>query len=168
MNKKFETAVKDRISFGFGKNIKETFNVDVNVKLELFDEFGKLKDVREFHNEVKNAGLYGLMDQLLASPSLTKPTHMELGTGTGGTTKLATYIADSRVALGTKTRDTATVTLPATFGAGVGTGAITEAGIFDSATQDAGNMWLYASFAAVNKAAGDSLSVTWTFSAAAS
>lgn len=46
--------------------------------------------------------------------------------------------------------------------AGTGTGAITEAGIFDSATQDAGNMWVYSSFDVINKAAGDSLVVTWT------
>jgi len=28
--------------------------------------------------------------------------------------------------------------------------------------QDAGNMWVYSSFAVINKAAGDSLVVTWT------
>ncbi len=33
---------------------------------------------------------------------------------------------------------------------------------FSPASQDAGNMWLYSSFDVINKAAGDSLVVTWT------
>jgi hypothetical protein len=87
---------------------------------------------------------------------------MEVGTGTGGTTKLNTYVAGSRTALDSKTRSDAVVTMICTFGAGVGTGALTEAGIFDVVTQDTVNMWCYATFAAINKAAGDSLVITWT------
>ena len=49
-----------------------------------------------------------------------------------------------------------------TFDAGVGTGAITEAGVFDVVTQNTANMWMSASFAVVNKGASDSLVITWT------
>lgn len=155
-------AMIDKVAFGLGKGLHGRFPVSANVRIELFGQDGALKESREIHNTVTTPGKQGAADQLLASPSLGKPTHMELGTGTGGTTKLNSYVADSRSALSSKTRDGAVVTMACTFAAGTGTGAITEAGIFDSATQDAGNMWVYSSFDVINKAAGDSLVVTWT------
>ena len=144
---------------------KSIFGVNANVKVELFNSEGELKDVREIHNTVTTAGKNGLIDQAVASPSLGKPTHMELGTGTGGTTKLATYISGSRVAFTSKTRANNVLTIVANFGAGVGTGAVTEAGTFDSVTQDAGNMWMYSSFTAINKGSNDTLQITWTLTA---
>ena len=46
--------------------------------------------------------------------------------------------------------------------AGTGTGAITEAGLFNVVTQNTTDLILYADFAVVNKGAGDSLVITWT------
>lgn len=155
-------TMKDRLTLAVDRKSADEMPVHANVRIERRGAAGNLLDVREVHNTVTTAGKAGAADQVLASPSLGVPTHMELGTGTGGTTKLAAYIVDSRTALTTKTRDGAVITVTCTFGAGVGTGAITEAGMFDSATQDAGNMWAYASFSAVNKAAGDSITATWT------
>lgn len=142
--------------------MKEKLNTKVNVLIEVRDKAGRLKDSREIHNAVTNAGKYGIADQVLASPSLGKPTHVELGTGTGGTTKLNAYVVGSRTAFTSKTRTDGVVTMVTDFGAGVGTGSITEAGTFDSATQDGGNMWLYASFTAITKGATDTLKITWT------
>ena len=135
---------------------------DTTVTLELISENGAIKDKREIHNSVTNAGLYGILDQMLASPTLSKATHMELGTGTGGTTALSSYISGSRTAFTSKNRSNNVVTIIADFGAGIGTGAITEAGTFDSATQNSGNMWMYSTFAVINKAASDTLKITWT------
>lgn len=167
MKRFFQTLIGDKFSFGMNKGLAGLFSLDVNVHLQLRDSQGNLKDSRLIHNTVTNAGLYGLMDQMLEIPTLSKAGWMELGTGSGGTTKLNAYVAGSRTALTTKTRNNAVVTMTCTFGAGVGTGALTEAGIFDVITEDTANMWLYATFAAINKAAGDSLTITWTFTAAA-
>jgi len=144
----------------------EELDLIANVKIEIFDSNGKLKDSRLIHNTVTNAGKYGVMDQILASPSLAKATHCEVGTGTGGTTKLNAYISGSRTAFTSKTRNNAIVTMVTDFGTGVGTGSITEAGLFDSATQDGGNMWCYASFTAIVKGANDTLKITWTLTGA--
>jgi hypothetical protein len=163
----FQTLIGDKISLGMNKGLAGLIRLDVNVSLELRGADGKLKDSRKIHNTVTNAGLYGLMDQMLAAPALAKAGWMEVGTGTGGTTKLNAYVASSRTALTSKTRNNAAVTMGCTFGAGVGTGALTEAGIFDVVTQNTENMWLYSTFATINKAAGDSLTITWTFTAAA-
>ena len=145
---------------------KERLLADVNVRFELFDQDGNLKLTREVHNAVTTAGKNAIADQVLASPSLGKPTHMELGTGTGGTTTLNAYVSGSRQALTSKTRANAVVTMVGNFAAGVGTGTITEAGIFDSATQNAGNMWVYATFTAIPKGANDTLQITWTLTIA--
>ena len=142
------------------------FGVDANVLVQLFDKDGNLKEQREIHNAVTTAGKNAIADQILASPSLNKMTHMELGTGTGGTTALNAYIAGSRVAFTTKTRSNAVVTVVGTFGAGVGTGNITEAGTFDAATENGGNMWMYSSFTSIPKGASDSLTITWTLTVA--
>lgn len=146
--------------------MESKFGIDANVLVQLFNERGELKETREVHNAVTDAGVNAIMDQVLASPSLPKMGWMELGTGTGGTTKLATYISGSRVAFTSKTRSNKVITVVADFAAGVGTGAITEAGTFDVATQDTANMWMYATFAAISKAAGDSLKITWTLTGA--
>ena len=48
----------------------------------------------------------------------------------------------------------------ASFGAGEGTGAITEAGLFNAVT--GGTMLCRTVFSVVNKGASDSMTITWT------
>jgi len=75
---------------------------------------------------------------------------------------LNAYIAGSRTAFDSKTATTNVVTTITTFPAGTGTGAITEAAIFDVVTQNTANMWMYAGFAVINKGVSDSYVQTWT------
>ena len=146
--------------------IKSKFGINANVLVQLFDENGNEKDRREIHNTVTTAGIYGVMDQILASPTLPKMGWMELGTGTGGTTKLNAYIAGSRVAFTSKTRTNAVVTVVGDFPAGTGTGSITEAGTFDVVTQNTENMWMYATFTAIPKGINDVVKITWQLTGA--
>ena len=142
--------------------MEEIIKLDTNVTLQLFDKDGTLKDFKEVHNALTTAGKYGLADQILASPTLPKAGWMEVGTGIGGTTLLNAYVSGSRTAFDSKTRVNAVVTMITTFPAGTGTGALTEAGVFDVATQNTVNMWMYATFAVINKLASDTLVITWT------
>ena len=135
-----------------------------NYKMELFDGEGKLKDVRVGHNLVTELCLTMIADQLLASPSIAKPGWMEVGTGSGQTinsTTLATYISGSRTALDSKTKSGGEVTMVCTFPAGTGTGAITEAGVFNIVTGNTTDLLLYDDFAVINKLAADVLIITW-------
>lgn len=124
----------------------------------LRDALGNVKQTETYHNTVTTAGKNMVADRILASPTLGVPTHMGIGTGTGGTTTLTTEL--DRNALTTKTRSGAVVTMVGDWAAADGTGAITEAGVFDAST--AGNMHLYASFSVINKASTDTLSISWT------
>lgn len=125
-------------------------------RVVLRDRLGRFKAVRVIHNTVTTAGKNGIADQILASPSLGKPTHMAIGTGSPSGTALGTEL--DRNALTSKTRSNAVVTMVGDWAAGDGTGAITESGIFDASSS--GNMWMSQSFSVVNKAAGDSLSIS--------
>ena len=131
-------------------------------KAVLKDAAGNIKETREGYNTVTTPGKNGIADQVLASPSLGKPTHMAIGTGTPSGTALGTEL--DRNALTSKTRSNAVVTMVGDWAAGDGTGAITEAGVFDASST--GNMWLSASFSVINKAAGDTLQISWTLTIA--
>lgn len=134
------------------------FGMPLHVKAILRDEFGRTKQIVHVYNTVTTAGKNAIADQIIASPTLGKPTHMAIGTGTGGTTTLTTEL--DRNALTSKTRSSAVVTMVGDWAAGDGTGSITEAGTFDASSS--GNMWTYSSFSVITKAAGDTLSISWT------
>lgn len=146
-----ESTLSDLIRAN-GSNVTET------TVITLRDRFGNIKDQRRIHNTVTTAGKNMIADRLLASPTLGVPTHMAIGTGTGGTTSLNTEL--DRNALTSKNRSGAVVTMVGDWAAGDGTGAITEAGVFDASSS--GNMHLYQSFSVINKAAADTLSISWT------
>ena len=139
-------------------NNKDSFKIEGALHIKVIGENGEIKQEVKVKNAVKNAGLYGLLDQVLASPTVGKVTHMAVGTGTPGATALGTE-AD-RNALSTKTRSNAVLTMVGDWAAGDGTGALTEAGLFDA--DASGNMWCSTTFAAINKGAADALQITWT------
>lgn len=157
---KDKSTLKDNISVSAIKNMMEEMNFKENLNVQHFDKDGNLIGETNLHNTVTTAGKNGAADQLLASPTLGKPTHMAIGTGTPASTLLGTEVA--RVSFDSKTRSGAVVTMVATFGAGVGTGTITEAGIFDNGTANTVNMWNSATSFTHTKGASDSLVFTWT------
>jgi hypothetical protein len=61
--------LKDSLSIIMGKGFRGEILVKANMKLELFDKEGSLKDVREIHNTVTAAGKNGSIDQILVSPT---------------------------------------------------------------------------------------------------
>jgi hypothetical protein len=124
---------------------------------------GVLLGTRTVTNLIVNNGRYGICDQLLASPTITKPTHMGIGTGTTapalGDTALQTEVGTRQSA--SKSRSNNVLTLEATFAAGNGTGAITEAGVFNAST--GGTLYSRITFSVINKGSNDSLTLTWTW-----
>lgn len=130
--------------------------------VELHDENGALKDRRDVKNVVVTAGK-NFMATWLAAASQASPFMNYLAVGTGTTaattsdTTLETELA-TRVA-GTLSSSTNVWQNSAVFGAGVDTGAITEAGIFSASS--GGTMLARQTFAVINKGANDSLTITW-------
>jgi hypothetical protein len=131
-----------------------------NVVITLRGPDGKIKEQR-VANTVQTWAKNWFADQCLAAPTLTvKPGWMAVGTGAPAATLLGAEI--NRTALTSKTRSTNVVTFVGDWAAGAGTGALTEAGVFDVVTANTVNMFLAASFAVINKLAADTLDISWT------
>lgn len=92
----------------------------------------------------------------------TAMSRMAIGTGSTAAAASDSALGSeaARVALTSTTVSGADVTYVATFGAGTGTGAITEAGILNAASS--GTMLCRTVFSVVNKGASDSMTITWT------
>ena len=117
--------------------------------------------VQETNNLVVTAGKEWVADRM--NNANTVMTHMALGTGTTGSTdatKTTLVTEIDRNALTSTTVSGNTIAYACTWAAGDGTGAITEAGIFDAAS--AGDMLARTVFSVVNKGAADSITITWT------
>jgi hypothetical protein len=144
--------------------LNENLTVTGNVFITIFDEQGAVKDTRAIKNLVVTAGKTFIASSILKTTnSPAAMTYMGLGTGTtaaaAGDTTLQTPIASSRVTFASATSATNIVTYVASFPAGTGTGAVTEAGIFNDVT--AGTMLCRTVFSVVNKGANDAMSITW-------
>lgn len=115
-------------------------------------------------NLVVTTGKNHIADQL-SDKGEAPMSHMAIGTGTTAatTTDTALQAEIDRNALTSKTQGTGTdankVTYICTWAAGDGTGAITEAGIFNSAS--AGQMLCRSVFPVKNKESGESMTMTW-------
>ena len=92
----------------------------------------------------------------------TAMSHMAIGTGTTAAAAGDTALGSQAgiVALTSTTVTNNSVAYVATFGAGTGTGAITEAGIFNASSS--GDMLCRTVFSVINKGAADTLGITWT------
>jgi hypothetical protein len=144
----------------FDEKIKATGQV----YFVLTDENGNIKQ-QDSKNLVVDPGLAFIASRMIGTTAAVM-SHMAIGTGTTAAADAQTALVteSARVALTSSTVVTTTVAndsvqYVATFGPGVGTAAITEAGIFNAAS--AGTMLARTVFAVINKGALDTLTLTW-------
>ena len=118
--------------------------------------------IKEVDNLVVTAGK-NFVASRMKDASATAMTHMAVGTGStaaaAGDTALGSQVG-SRVSLTSTTVTSNEVAYVATFAAGTGTGALTEAGLFNASSS--GTMLCRTVFSVVNKGAADSMTITWT------
>lgn len=142
--------------------MEEQMKLSGHINFKLFDASGVLKDERDIKNVVVSTGKTYLADWLTdSSQSGSFMQYVALGTGTDAAsasdTALQTEVG-TRVA-GTLTSSSNVWQNQATFAAGNATGAITEAGVLSASSS--GTLLAHQVFSVINKAAGDSLQVTW-------
>ena len=137
-------------------NSKATGKLTVEIK----NDKGVVIETREVKNLVVDDGLEYIADRM--KNNSTVMSHMAIGTGStaaaASDTALGTEAA--RVALTSTTVTANAVAYVASFGAGTGTGAITEAGILNA--NSGGSLLCRTVFSVVNKGASDSMTITWT------
>lgn len=144
--------------------INEQLKLSGQLSIVLTGKDGQVKDSREVKNLVVNSGLAFIISRM-AGTSKDVMSHMALGSGTtpaaGNQTDLVSLLGD-REALDSSTivgANSNQIQYVASFEAGEGTGAVTEAGIFNAAT--GGDMLCRTVFPVVNKASDDTMTVTW-------
>lgn len=139
--------------------IQDNLKVTGALKVQIFDKAGKLKEERELKNLVVTSGKTFIAARVVGTP--TAMSNMAVGAGSTPASASDTALGSElgRVALTSSTSATNVVTYVATFGAGVGTGAVTEAGIFNAGS--GGTMLCRTVFSVINKGADDAMSVTW-------
>jgi hypothetical protein len=140
--------------------IQETIKAKGELNIKLFGPDGKLKDEQNVLNLVVTTGKTFIAARMVGTP--TAMSHMAIGSGTTdpavGDTALQTELG--RVSLTSSASSGAVVTYVASFGAGTGTGAVTEAGILNASS--GGTLLCRTEFSVINKGADDSMSITWT------
>ena len=142
-------------------NLNELFKLVGKVHVTVTNEHGEIVE-QLAANTVMTVGKNFTASRMVGVASNVM-SHMALGSGSANPTDPAQTALGAelgRVALGGSSATTNVVTYTATFGVGVGTGAVTEAGILNASS--AGTLLCRVVFAVVNKGANDTIAITWT------
>lgn len=142
-------------------NFHSKIKITGELSIQKFDEKNNLVEQVNVPNLVVTTGKEHIA-QRIAGNSETIMSHMAIGQGvaTPALTNVALVNELAREALVLTTVTSTDITYTATFGAGVGTGSITEAGIFNAAS--AGDMLCRTTFPAIAKTASDTIAISWT------
>ena len=137
-------------------NINDALKMKGRLQIHVNDEL-----VQEVDNLVVTAGK-GYVASRMKDTTATAMSHMAIGSGSTAAAASDTALGNElgRVALTSTTVSSAVVTYVASFPAGTGTGAVTEAGILNASSS--GTLLCRTVFSVVNKGASDSMTVTWT------
>jgi len=141
--------------------IQENINATGQLAIVLRDADGNIKEEKTIPNLVVTVGKNWIASRMKTTGQPNEMSHMAIGSSTAtpivGDTTLGSELG--RVAMTSSAVTTSMIEYIATFPAGTGTGAVTEAGIFNNVS--GGTMLCHTSFSVVNKGASDSLSITW-------
>lgn len=141
--------------------IQDSVKLTGELRITVTNPEGNVTHETVVPNLVVTAGK-GYIASRMKDATATAMSHMAIGTGTTaaavGDTGLGTEAG--RVALTSTTVTANSVAYVATFPAGTGTGAITEAGILNASSS--GTMLCRTVFSVINKGAADTLGITWT------
>jgi len=144
--------------------INEKLTPTGQLKIVVTDKFGKVKEQRVEKNLVVTTGLNFIAARMTDGSIPTDMSHMSVGTGTTAAniadTTLVTETARVALTGGAGVPSTNTIVYVASYPAGTGTGALTEAGVLNAASS--GTLLCRTVFGAVNKGASDSITITWT------
>lgn len=139
--------------------MEENITATGRLSIRLYGPDGVLKESRDIDNLIVSTGLAWMAQRMSGTPAIM--SHMAIGTDNTEPSLSNTALGaqSARVSLSSQSTVGSTTTYEATFGVGVGTGAIVEAGIFNAAS--GGTMLNRATFAVVNKGSADVMAITW-------
>ena len=141
--------------------INETVSAIGQLTIDIFDKDKTKKDTRIVKNLVVQMGKEYIASRMI---DVSQPAMSHMSVGYGTTVPVSTNNEldneGARVALTSSSRANNVVTYVATFDEGIGSGPITEAGIFNAGVD--GTMLARTSFPVVNKGDFDIITITWS------
>ena len=162
-------SIREKIMYFFRKD--QVFQSG-SVSISLIDKNGNIKERTFVRNLVVATGLSHLADRLEDTPDETAMGYLAIGNDATPASAVNTGLGGElgRVAITSKIQGTGgnsnQITVTATVPAGVGTGTIVEAGIFNASSN--GIMFARSVFSPKVKGAGDALGFSWVFGISAS
>lgn len=141
--------------------LHDTIKMTGDLKIVLTDENGQIKHEQEIKNLVVTTGKNFIASRM-KDTTKGAMSHMAIGSGSTAANVADTTLGTElgRVSLTSTTVTNNNVAYVATFPAGTGTGAVTEAGLFNDGS--AGDLLCRTVFSVINKGAADTLGITWT------
>jgi hypothetical protein len=133
------------------------------LSIKKYSDDNRLIQELNVSNLIVTAGKQYIASRMIGTSSNVM-SHMAIGTS--GTTPVVGNVTlnseIARVALATPTVSDTIVTYSATFGPGVGTGSVVEAGILNASSS--GTLLCHTVFPVVNKDANETIVITWNIS----
>jgi hypothetical protein len=150
-------------------NSQENLRLTGKLNIVVTDQHGVVKDERNVDNLVVTSGLTYIASRMAAATAGVA-SHMAVGTSSTATAagQVNLQAAESaRVALTSTTPGSTGIVYVASFPAGTATAALQEAAIFNYGTFAAvpganQHMLCRTVFSVINKAANDTMTITWT------
>lgn len=141
--------------------MNSNLNLTGHLSIQMHDADGKLLASHETHNLVVTSGK-NFVASRMAGVAAAVMSHMALGSSaTAESIGQTALLAQTAIVALTSTVVTgAQVAYTATFGAGVGTGTVAEAGLFNAAS--AGTMLARTTQVTLTKGPTDVVTITWT------
>lgn len=139
-----------------------------DVNLVLYNDMNQIKTQRNITNRIVNTGLIYIINRMYRN-DVAIAEYIALGTNSNsvlqGNTTLGSELSGSRQQASiAKNESLFKITYATTIPAGVATGIISEAGIFDSNLFNVGTMLCRTVFTGIDKTVDDTLAVSWTLS----
>lgn len=147
--------------------LHDSLKLSGRVGIVLRDKDGNVIHEQNTNNLVVSDGLDYIASRM-KDATATAMTDMAVGTGTTAANENDSALVSeaARVNLTSTTVTNNEIAYVASYSAGTGTGALTEAGIFNAAS--GGTMLCRVVFDVINKGADDSMTITWTVTLSAS
>ena len=143
--------------------IKDDLKISGELAIIVTDKSGHIKQSMKVPNLVVTTGKQYIASRM-AGTATAVMSHMAIGSGTASAnannTALGNELGRAGSPLFSFQASGNIITATATFVEGVGTGAISEAGIFNASS--GGTMLCRTVFPVVNKQASDTIAITWT------
>lgn len=143
--------------------MEDKFRLKGNVEFILRDKDGNVIDQRNIENTIVDAGFDAICD-VIGKENQPSDFHWTgIGSGTTPVTTDDTTLETELVRVANvyaHTPDTKLFTMTSDYAAGTGTGAITESGLLNAASN--GTLLNHIVFDVINKGANDTLQIVWS------